>query len=63
MEMDLNDYLYVCYSVNLYNRFKNNNIRYFIKGTNDISKKCFWIYAKTPEVEKILKDWTSGVGK
>jgi hypothetical protein len=63
MKMDLNCYLYVCYSVNLFNRFKNNNIRYFIKGKNEITNKTFWIYPKTPEVEVILKDWTDGVGK
>jgi hypothetical protein len=47
----------------VFNRFKNNNIRYFIKGKNEITNKTFWIYPKTPEVEVILKDWTDGVGK
>lgn len=61
--MDLNNYVYICYSVNLYNRFKNNKIKYFIKGLNETSHKYFWLYPITPEVEKILKDWTDGVGK
>jgi hypothetical protein len=63
MEMDLKDYLYVCYSVNLYNRFKNNKIKYFIKGLNESTNKNFWIYPRTHKVEEILIDWTNGVGK
>jgi len=63
MEMDLRDYCYICYSVNLYNRFKNNGIKYFIKGKNEATDKCFWLYPKTQKVKSILKDWTNGVGK
>ena len=63
MEMDLRDYCYVCYSVNLYNRFKNKGIKYFIKGLNESTDKCFWIYPKTQKVKNILTDWTNGVGK
>jgi hypothetical protein len=62
-DFDLNEYAYVCYSVNLYNQFKNNHIRYFIKGKNEVSNKTFWIYPKTEQVKKILTKWTDGVGK
>mgnify|MGYP007128010757 CR=1 FL=1 len=61
--MDLNQYCYICYSVNLYNRFKNNNIKYFKKGLDISTNKMFWIYPKSEEVIKILKDWSDGVGK
>lgn len=63
MDFDLNDYAYICYSVNLYNRLKNNHIKYFIKGKNEATDKCFWIYPKTQKVKNILIDWTNGVGK
>lgn len=61
--MKLEDYCYICYSINLYNRFKNNNINYFKKGLDVSTNKMFWIYPKTKEVIKILKDWSEGVGK
>lgn len=63
MEMDLRDYCYICYSLNLHNRFKERKIKYFIKGKNEISNKTFWIYPRTEEVENILIEWTNGVGK
>ena len=61
--MDLNQYCYICYSVNLYNRFKNNNIKFFKKGLDTSTNKMFWIYPKSEEVIKILKEWSDGVGK
>ena len=63
MELDLKEYLYVCYSKNLYERLKENNIKYFISGWNETTKRRFWIYAKEPKTNKIITDFSNGVGK
>lgn len=63
MEVDLRDYLYVCYSKNLHERLKANNIKYFITGWNDKTSRRFWIYAKEPKTNKVITDFSNGVGK
>lgn len=63
MEVDLRDYLYVCYSKNLHDRLKANNIKYFITGWNDKTSRRFWIYAKEPKTNKVITDFSNGVGK
>lgn len=61
--MNLNEYCYVCYSLNLHNRLKENDIKYFKKGLDVSTNRYFWIYSKDNRTNKILKDWTDGVGK
>lgn len=61
--MDLNKYCYVCYSLKLHTRFKENNIKYFKKGMDTSTNRYFWIYPKDNETNKILEDWSNGVGK
>lgn len=63
MKVDLRDYLYVCYSKNLHDRLKANNIKYFITGWNDKTSRRFWIYAKEPKTNKVITDFSNGVGK
>ena len=61
--MDLNEYCYVCYSTGLYEKFKSNRIKYFIKGNNEKTNRMFYVYPKTDEVLDILDKWTKGYWK
>ena len=61
--MNLDDYCYICYSMNLHYRLKENNIRYYKKGLDVSTNKIFWIYPRTKELSIILTDWSNGVGK
>lgn len=57
------DDLYICYSNNLKNKLKENNIKYVIHGYNQRKNKDFWVYIKNEKCKKILDNWKLGVYK
>lgn len=50
--------LYCCYSIKLRNYLTNNGLRYKIAGLNPNSKKLFWVYIKTDDLDKLLENWS-----
>lgn len=50
--------LYCCYSLNLRKFLTKNNVKYKLAALNPNSKKLFWIYVKTEELNKLLKEWS-----
>ena len=51
--------LYCCYSINLRNYLYENGLRYELAALNPNSKKLFWVYIKTKELDKLLNKWSS----
>lgn len=52
------DKLYCCYSLNLRNYLYENGLRYEIAALNPNSKKLFWVYIKTKELDELLTKWS-----
>lgn len=51
--------LYCCYSVNLKDYLSKRNIRYGIVALNPNNQKMFWVYIKTPELDRALTEWSN----
>lgn len=51
--------LYCCYSLNLRNYLHDNGVLYEIAALNPNSKKLFWIYIKTKELDELLTKWSA----
>lgn len=51
--------LYCCYSLNLRNYLYDNGVLYEIAALNPNSKKLFWIYIKTKELDELLTKWSA----
>lgn len=50
--------LYCCYSVDLRNFFKKNNVMYEICGLNPNNHQMFWVYVKDEKLNKLLTEWS-----
>ena len=51
--------LYCCYSLNLRDYLYQHGIRYKLAALNPNSKKLFWVYIKTKELDKLLTEWST----
>lgn len=51
--------LYYCYSINLRKYLYSNGLRYELAALNPNSKKLFWVYIVTDELEDLLIKWTN----
>lgn len=51
--------LYTCYSLPLRNYLRNNGMRYKLAALNPNSKKLFWVYIKTKELDELLDRWSA----
>lgn len=51
--------LYCCYSVNLRNFLKLNNVMYEICGLNPNNHQMFWVYVKDKKLDMLLSEWSS----
>lgn len=51
--------LYCCYSLNLRNYLTSRNVRYELCALNPNSKKRFWVYIRTEELNTALRDWST----
>lgn len=51
--------LYTCYSLPLRNYLRDNGTRYKLAALNPNSKKLFWIYIKTKELDELLDRWSA----
>jgi hypothetical protein len=49
--------LFYCYSKRLKGFIESNGIRFESKGLHPISKRPFYLYIVTDELDKILKRW------
>lgn len=49
--------LYCCYSLDLRNFLKNNDVRYKIVAQNPNSQKIFWVYVRDEKLDKLLNEW------
>ena len=56
---DKNIELYCCYSLNLRNYLYENGLRYKLAALNPNSKKLFWVYIKTKELDELLDRWSA----
>ena len=45
---------YTCYSLPLRNYLRKNGMRYKLVALNPNSKKLFWVYIKTEELDELL---------
>lgn len=55
----MNVKLYCCYSLHLRDYLRNNGIKYQLAALNPNSKKLFWVYIKTKELDKLLNKWSA----
>lgn len=51
--------LYCCYSLPLRNYLRDNGTRYELAALNPNSKKLFWVYIKTKELDDLLDRWST----
>ena len=51
--------LYTCYSLPLRNYLRDNGMRYKLAALNPNSRKLFWIYIKTKELDELLDRWSA----
>lgn len=49
--------LYCCYSVDLRNFLKNNNVMYEICGLNPNNHQMFWVYIRDEKLNELLTEW------
>lgn len=54
----MNINLYTCYSLPLRNYLRENGMRYKLAALNPNSKKLFWVYIKTKELDELLGRWS-----
>ena len=52
--------LYCCYSVPQKNFLTSKGIKYEIVALNEKTKCTMWVYIKTKELDKYLKEWSLG---
>ena len=50
---------YPCYSLPLRNYLRKNGMRYKLVALNPNSKKLFWVYIKTEELDELLDRWSA----
>lgn len=51
--------LYTCYSLPLRDFLYENGLKYKLVALNPNSKKLFWVYVKTKELDKLLDRWST----
>lgn len=51
--------LYCCYSVNLRNFLKLNNVMYEICGLNPNNHQMFWVYIRDKKLDTLLNEWSN----
>lgn len=51
--------LYCCYSVDLRNFLKKNDVMYEICGLNPNSHQMFWVYVKNEKLNTLLIEWSN----
>jgi hypothetical protein len=51
--------LYCCYSINLRNYLRDNDIEYKLCALNPNSKKMFWVYIKNKKLDYMLEKWAA----
>lgn len=51
--------LYCCYSVDVRNFLKSNDVRYKIVAENPNSHKIFWVYVRDEKLDKLLNEWSA----
>lgn len=57
--MVLDTELYCCYSIKLRDFLHSQGIRYKLAALNPNSKKLFWVYIKTQELDRLLTEWST----
>lgn len=55
----MNVELYCCYSLPLRNYLYKSGLKYKLVALNPNSKKLFWVYIKTKELDKLLDRWST----
>lgn len=53
--------LYYCYSLNLRNYLRDNDVKYKLCALNPNSQKRFWIYIKDKNLDILLDKWTNKI--
>lgn len=51
--------LFPCYSIPMRDFFSLRGIRYELVGLHPETKKMFWVYIKTPELDVAMNEWNS----
>lgn len=51
--------LFPCYSIPMRDFFASKGIRYELVGLHPKSHDMFWVYIKTIELEKAMREWSS----
>lgn len=54
---EFQDESFFCYSKNLYHFLSLNNVRYIYTRVNNKSGFKYWLYKKTPELDRVLDKW------
>jgi hypothetical protein len=52
----VNEFFY-CYSTNLFHFLKANGQRYICRGLHEKTLKMFWLFPKTPELNRLLDEY------
>lgn len=50
--------LFPCYSVPMRDYFSSVGIKYELVGLHPETKNMFWVYVKTPELDKAMLEWS-----
>lgn len=53
-----NNPIYTCYSVPLYKFLTENGIKYDVIGKSVTTGAIFYCYARTPELNRLLAEWS-----
>ena len=51
--------LFPCYSVPMRDYLSSKGIRYELVGLHPESKNMFWVYIKSPQLNKALAEWSN----
>ena len=58
-----NDMLYRCYSINLMEYLRDNNIQYILHAKDIKTNKEMWVYEKTPIFQQVFGVWINNSPK
>lgn len=50
--------LFPCYSIPMRDYFSSVGIKYELVGLHPETKNMFWVYVKTPELDKAMLEWS-----
>ncbi|MEG2289613.1 MAG: hypothetical protein RSC24_06560 [Clostridium sp.] len=56
--VDIDDLLFICYSIKLKEEFEIYKVKHKVKGFNQKTNRNFWVYVKTDKVKEILINWS-----